>query len=488
MATFGSSWDGGKAIASLATGAVATVPGLNYCATANYTTFTVATCRTAHVATSDCYDLQLIFTSHLGASGTAEAVFSNDFEIKCSIECPNGTIVPVFFDTGKRLQLVKPGSTIKTLPVGITLSRGSLFYVRTFCNRLQSDAYAAANGEPGLLTATKTNFPYYHSVRGTSMGYTTRSEGVTFSTSTGIDPFTIDVTDSGTISGSNNVVYAPVAIVGKTVNSFPRSCLVVGDSISAGAGDTWSAINSGRGYSFRACGDTVAVVNCALGGDRASYWVDPNIAVRSHLAGYCTSAIVAMGTNDIINGVSVAATKTAIQTLIAHLEKRVKKVIVCTLLPRATSKDGWMTTEKQNANVTNDFTNRRFEINRWIREELGYPYFDLSKAVEDPAGRGVWNAPGSAVATGTSTSGSGTTLVDSGATWTAHQWVGYNAFFGTQVAQVTSNTSTALTVAAFSPAPSTDAYSIFAGLTADGVHPGVIGHKAMADVVDINQL
>lgn len=83
---------------------------------------------------------------------------------------------------------------------------------------------------------------------------------------------------------------------------------------------------------------------------------------------------------------------------------------------------------------------------------------------------------GPPVETGKATSGSDTTVVDSGANWVTNQWAGYTVAIGAESQTVISNTATTLTTASWTTDPTTgDNYSIYKGsLTAVQAAPGTM--------------
>lgn len=83
---------------------------------------------------------------------------------------------------------------------------------------------------------------------------------------------------------------------------------------------------------------------------------------------------------------------------------------------------------------------------------------------------------GPPVETGKATSGSDTTIVDSGANWATNQWAGYTVAIGAESQTVISNTSTTLTTASWTTDPTTnDLYSIYKdSLTAVQAAPGAL--------------
>lgn len=469
----------------------------------NYSTYSSATCKSRHVATVACHDISVVYNSLQTATivGTPEVLAGNDFEIKVSIEISGGTLIPVFF-SGKRLILVKPGVTLFSDPVGIRLAAGEVFHVRTFINRIISNIYVDNVGEAGNFTANKANLISNVTFRGALFSST---EGVVFSSSTGVDPFLQDYTDSGVIAASNNQGYVPSLVLGVPEVSSPKSVVVIGDSISAGSGDTFGQaggssptvnIYAGRGYWPRAFQDSYAISQIACGGEQiADFLGNAKSFYRFALASNSSTAIVALGTNDILASARTAAqVKADLLLLAAKIAPKVQKVLLCTLLPRTTSTDGWKTTGNQTTVTTNSFNSVRIDVNAWIRARTsGYDYIEVADLVESARDSGIWKAPGVALESGTATSGSGTTVVDTGKAWSVNQWTGYVCNVNnsnTQAGVIASNTSNTLTLTvtggALSPVVGVgNTYSIHAAYTADGTHPSAYGYQQMATGISL---
>lgn len=463
----------------------------------NYATYTSATCKTRHVATVSCTDLQLEYSSLLAGTiaGTPEVIFGNRFEIKVSIELVDGTLIPVFFG-GRRLTLMVPGALTRSDPIGVSLEVGTVFYIRCFINRIISNIYANNVGEPGFLTANQTNLISSGSARGLAMGTLV---GAVFSTSTGVDPFLLDSTDSGSIPASSNVIYLPVNILGVATAPTYQGVAIIGSSISAGSVDTASSASAGlananassypTGFWTRAFGESVSYLRIAQGGETLSDWITNNTKIFYRLKMIrCNTAVIELGTNDLMAGASVATIQANLLTLITLIRKYVDRVWVCTVLPRSSSTDGWTTISGQTPVTTGTF-GQRSTLNDWLRAGgAGAPCIDIAAIGESSLNSGYWRV-GAILESGTATGGGGATIADTGKAWTVDQWIGYvatNLVTG-QSGFITSNTATVITcAAAFSPVVGAgNAYSVTAAMTADTVHPSAFGHRTIAAGIDI---
>ena len=168
------------------------------------------------------------------------------------------------------------------------------------------------------------------------------------------------------------------------------------------------------------------------------------------------------------------------------------------------------------ATSTYGIKNTRVEYNDWVRAgcpmdgsgvaaPAGSPtvmanpygvigYLEIADVCESSRNSGYWGStPGGANSTGTATSATATTLVDSGKAWTTNQWGGYwvTIVAGTGAGQigrqVTTNTATTLNVSAsWTVTPdATSQYAIVKSMTSDGTHPNSNITPAMGAVVSV---
>jgi hypothetical protein len=453
----------------------------------SYTAVTAGTSRSKHFVTDDCVGPQLVFAS-IGDTANLEVKYQNPVEIKAALELSDGTILPLYF-AGRRLAILRPGALLTTDPAEVRFAAGDTFWLRIFVNRLISTSYTDASGETGLLTATQTNWAY-----NTLWSDTWNSEGLYYTSSTGIDPFTYDRTDSGTITANAIGGLLPVAVVGKVLRSESSSVVVIGDSVAAGDNDVLitGQTYSGYGYIRRALTGQVPCVMLPQSGERARYWNDDTSThpfFRAPMARYGRNILVALGYNDIVaDGADVATVKTRLLTLWNRFAGQGLRVWGITYWPQTTSSDGWLTVANQTiADATEN--SRRIEINTWVRT-LPAPlagYFEIADAAESARDSGKWKAPETAALSGTSSAGTAFTLTDGTKSWTTNQWAGYvlrNITKGT-ISSISSNTATVLTTNNSGAAHAVgDSYQIAQIWTYDGIHPTAYGHDTLADAVN----
>lgn len=254
---------------------------------------------------------------------------------------------------------------------------------------------------------------------------------------------------SGTITGSTGYGVAPTMILGMPQSGRKPIVAAVGDSITAGTGDT-----AGNGYVQRAL--TGAHLPCiVMGTPSQTVPMDPFVNNSpsatpmfgdggrfAYLDG-ATHVITEYGVNNI-NPALATYTLSQLQacvlnwaTLIANKGCRVYQT---TLTPHTTSSDGWVTTGNQAINNSTENTTR-IGFNDWVRD--GAPIDATTKA---------------AVAVGTSTN-----VLRVGAY--GHPLTGYH--------EIADRVETARNSGIWK-----------AGYTNDGVHPNATGAAAAAPGID----
>lgn len=469
-----------------------------------YGTITCATSRTRHRVTRNCTNIRLVYSGLKSLSTFAvpsELGIGNAWECKASIHLiSSGTTeeakIPVTFN-GRRLALVPNGGLLISDPISVDLPADKEFFVYTFANRLDSDSYSEAGGEVGLLPATVSYWPRESTTRNYDSSYDA-GVGSQLSTSTGIDPFTLDKTDGAyaDLTVGNQATCGPIAIIGDELSQTGQPAVaLIGDSILAGAGDrprtdfTWA----GRGYFDQFLSGQCPAFQASLGGDGAAYKIGVysyNFHNRFRFVEMCDIAYVALGTNDLVAGTALATIQSALTTLATQLKARgVRKVILATALPRTTSTDGWQTLANQTVVATNDFTNQRALFNAWVLT-VPSPFdavIDIRSGAEDLA-TGKWKEPPTGL-DATTTTGSSTTVIQIGSpTLVANAHIGKQLIVAGEARQIIANTTSAITVlSAYSGAPSTGvAVKILDTFTFDGVHPSAWGHKWLGAILTAN--
>lgn len=391
-----------------------------------------------------------------------------------------------------------PGAVLFSDPIPFDAVAGTQFFVRINMQTAGSSLMMPVGFSPQ---------------GGTGPGGLNNGEGV--STQAAIVNGTISTATVGT-----QTYPGPVAILGYVDGAVPTAA-ILGDSIMAGVGDEGYGRNDG-GYLVRALsGQTgikyvfpttplVPFIRLARSGETlASFLTNASgsafgaqtfSSVRSAIADLASTILFEYGTNDL--GGTLATIKANYVQAANSFLRRGKNFVGCTLLPKTTSTDGWMTATNQTVGASES---DRVAFNTWLRDgtfaaatiaPAKCAVFDGAAAVEVNASNvltlngGRWKAEangGTPAASGTLTSGSTTILLnDTTKAWTQDQWRGYSLVMtsGADAGQcntILSNTATALNLGGLTSTPATgDAYQIVRTYTKDGGHPTSTGHAAIA--------
>lgn len=365
-----------------------------------------ATYRYRHVVQRSGTDLQLSFVNWKNNGSGIEGNGPNNITVRAAIEYPAGTFIPVFFG-GKRDVVIEPGATVFCDPVGITLKAGDFVYSRTYVTVASAGqtwptkmATIAGNGEGHNGSATPTDL--------------TTSGTVPTVTGFGYHPAGCYVTPS---DPTDNVAWA-----------------LVGDSITNGVGYTGASLINDVGYAVTALG-TVPWHKIAFSSEKASDITNQANKKRWALLAQCSHAIIMYGTNDLSGTNVLANIQASLLQIWTEVLYRGMKGYACTLTPRTTSTDGWVTTANQAVDPAGNNATR-VSLNNWIR--AGAPIDPGTKA---------------AVAVGTA---------------------------GALVAGVAGHPLAGWFEVADSVETARDSGIWKAGYTTDGLHPGDNGHPAMA--------
>ncbi len=210
---------------------------------------------------------------------------------------------------------------------------------------------------------------------------------------TGIEQGVSGITDK-TMSGSvtqSSTNLAPLAIIGTTDKP---SFAILGDSIGQGQGDTNTDRLGDFGIVMRSVGPLGGYMNLTRSGDQADKIVASHTN-RAALLTYASHMILEDGTNDIY---TLGATDAALRLDVAAVWGYMtglgggRKAYQTTILPRATSSDGWITRGNQSTTNGHD---KKITFNAWLRTmPAGLSgYFELADVIEGGRDLGTW-APG----------------------------------------------------------------------------------------------
>lgn len=277
--------------------------------------------------------------------------------VTCAIEYPIGIFTRVLFSGGVTGEITAVGHLVSDY-VRVAIPEGEKFYVRIWRSNstrivFTGSSYPAITGDGFVSSATTTP----------------------------------DLTMGGTVTAATTNVFLPCAIIAFSNCS---SIAIMGDSIGFGTGDT---INDGLGdlsYSGRAIGPIAAYLNLASpSDDLVKFVVAANRTNRTALAAYASDLLWVIGTNDLSGGRTPAQIATDFATSLALFPTA--RHWICTLPPRTTSSDSWVTTGNQTVAATEA---DRITVNSNLRAggisgQTGC--FDVAERLESSWNSGLWS-------------------------------------------------------------------------------------------------
>jgi lysophospholipase L1-like esterase len=406
-----------------------------------------------------------------------------------------GTVYRLTFG-GRITVTLDPGGRIVSDPAGISVAVGDVVAVRTYLS--SGTAYA-----PRVTYNWVTN---------------SQPNGFTAAT---------DLTGVGSAAptASQGIYYGPAAILGHTdagVNA--KSVLAVGDSAIYSLGDSTQyyrpELNIG-GWQIRALSGIGGLLNIGAPSDAATYFQATGGSLRRYSSALrANSAIIEYGAADLNNISVTAANLEPINVNIASNLRRmgIARVFLTTIVPRATSTDGWITTTNQTVATAEP---QRVLYNTWVRArcpisattklpvavgtggalvagQFGHPItgiIDICAPVETAMNSGLW-LPAQRTTTGSMSSGV-QTLTAAGASFNSAA-IESGGDKGTAVSVPGAGVSGGLftgyvftvgsgTSATITGAPSTTVSNVTVGIgvaTTDGLHPSPRGHMLIAAAIN----
>jgi lysophospholipase L1-like esterase len=297
-----------------------------------------STNRSAHFATEDLTSIQVVYPNWTAGTNT-EANMDSAASLVCYIEYPIDVYTPVTF-AGASSAAAAAGANFISDFISVNIPRGALFYVRAGFGLTGS----TVNGIPTNNYSIRPNW---------GSGTTTGSywEGVLNSASLGSVSLA-GTKGSGGTSGNNDGFntqadnrIVPLGILGMTTRP---SFFIAGDSVAASVGDVPDS-QLAAGFIARALGNRYGYFNAAVSGEQVNGLTNnAQYLQRSFMAQYCTHVICQYGTNDI--GVSSGRTAAQVIADISAFRNKWfagKRFYQCTLLPRTTSTDSFITETNQ---------------------------------------------------------------------------------------------------------------------------------------------
>lgn len=309
--------------------------------------------RTRHVARQAlaANSLQVVWQNYFVSASNVETGFGSA-TFKASIEYPSGTIAGTCTFQGVTQPTVAAlADAIADSCPHAAIPNGAAFWVRMLYVNTTGVIFISA--------------PFSSTLEGNNFGSGTPTDQVA----------------SGTVAAASNLMFAPAAIIGTTVN--PSVCLV-GDSRVVGVNDLTTDNTLDVGELARWIGPNYAYANLGVFATNLNVALT-NYTNRLRIVAYCSHAIDEYGINDIAGGQSaatVATNRASMATLLG------KPTFGTTLPTETTSTDTWLTTTNQtgtgNSSVVTTFNGLE---RAGIAGEINV--FDVANIV-DPYALGKW--------------------------------------------------------------------------------------------------
>lgn len=452
------------------------------------------------------------FTSSGGteAAGPNSIVVAASFQrFGTSVSDQTGERMVATFN-GAKTVTIEPGATVISDFIAVDIGVGEAFYTLNAVTPSGSNTIRpCGNIERG---------------GGTAQGGRNNGEGANTTT---------DVTVTGTVTvGIGNQSWRPIAVVGLTSDGSRTAAVAcIGDSFPAGNTDNAFSRDSGgfvpRGFGgwsgydgLTPTGSGVPFSALGIGGETVAQAVIlDNLRQRFLTSGYCTHVMLEHGTNDL-GGVTATIQANMLTMAVRHMVAG-RRVIRTTILPRATSTDGYKTGTNQTVGANET---QRTTLNSWIRDTgptgfvaqateaarvrnpvaAGCMVLDICVPVEVNASGvatlngGLWTPWTGAIAvTDVAAAGSTTSAVKIAASVAIDTYRGYTLrrVANSELRTIwyhAAHSGGVITMQirdAFSTMTAGDDLEIYPTPVADGtqgVHPGSWGHKLMGDYVQAN--
>lgn len=305
---------------------------------------TPQTSEIPHVVGFNTQELRFVYTNaYTDVTTQLDADGTSTLTVNASVRI-GSTIYRITFN-GRTSATIDPGGCVVSDPLPAALTKGTVFYSRTWVSGTQW-YWNLANYAGGTAQA-------------------------------GGRVLTTDLTAPGSaaISPSAGYFYGPAAILGvPNANERFISVIGVGDSILAGLLDmglfgSIAQVNplvfGAGGYMNRAMRGQAGFVNAGISSDRAAQFVTLGGSFRRLvLSSAATHMVCEYGRNDIIDTVAnVQASLIAVWLLGA---RRGLKVFQTTITPRTVSTDGWTSTAGQTPH-DGPTQARLVQLNDWLR-------------------------------------------------------------------------------------------------------------------------
>jgi len=405
--------------------------------------------------------IRLAYANHYTKDGAtySDTPGPNNIDVKASVVLPDGsTRYPIRFQ-GRRTVTIEPGGTVVSDPLFVPLAAADILQVYT-----------------GVTLTDSQKNPLGLSGYG-SAGATVYADGG--GGGEGVE--STDVVDSGAVTPGWVNLYAPSAIYGMNTAPGRTWVALIGDSILHGGTDwppKW-------GFASRLCDAAgIGYVRLPVGSSMASHYkAYAATLLRSRLVAGCGAIVLNLGTNDIAASHSLATVKADLLLVWALLARFGVPVFHCTLVPRTTSTDGWVTAANQTPTAQESV---RTDLNDWLRAgslaNLA-GIIEVADLVETNAA-GVLTRNGGRFLVGatleTHTCEASTDATHVYRTGALSAIENYAIAAQGQTKLISGRGSNVYNTATFSPAPSSgDTYSLVKVPTSDGIHPARFAHETI---------
>lgn len=297
--------------------------------------------RTPYIISGNKTSLALVFNAWLTAGAGQVSIGNSATITECSLEHPNGTVVPITFSASRSLVMAS-GDNDKVsdeIPA-------SSFGVATFADSIT--VWVKGLISLPLVANNINTCAYFQDLAGSQLHW--YDTALTTLSSTDVAGAYVP---TGGVQVNTNTGFMPV-LIGRDISASHKAIVGVGDSLTDGTGDQTANGAYGRGYFFTSLRTTANVVkhagiSAARGGASSTAFTGGNTKWRSYIK-YCNAAYVCFGTNDLEGGATVATLITNLTTIMNALGTNgisAAKRILIGLNPRSTSTDAWLTEANQ---------------------------------------------------------------------------------------------------------------------------------------------
>lgn len=340
------------------------------------------------IGASGASEIKVAYTGVWQQAGVGETPLGNDYTAQAALEteAPQSVAYNDFLFSGNTTATVPNDGVLMSDTLSLSVTAGQKIYIRQGFTISSSSLFL-----PSCALPWASGGGDFQSVNPEVAGQV-QSTGAMTNPGSGITSV------AGTL---------PFAVLGKT--SSPQVSIgILGDSIADGQGDQLSASTSGAlGYIERGldgvAGFTLPWVNWAVSSNRLQFDTSVTGAKKRDFFPYITHLIVALGTNDIGNGRSLAQMQADL-TDIANNAKSINnpygdrlKVGACVVSPRTTSTDSWATTANQTPVSGWESGGLRDQWNAWLLTQVGTLLdfvIDTRVSTDDPTEPEKWAVNG----------------------------------------------------------------------------------------------